>query len=434
MDPIKRAEDCVDSVVAAGVGDETRPRRRADKDGLHKRRGFWHYRLKVAGRWQEVSTRTKSYTEARKTRQKALQDQEAGLLPTDMAKWPFEKAAQVWLAGRESLIAVKSYQTEKERLTPLLKAFAGRKLADITADDIRGYQVARNKKVSPKTINLDCAVLRMILRMAKLWARVADDYKPLPKSKRGPGRALSQDQEKRLFGAASSKPDWQVAYCAALVAANTTARSCEIRGLRLADIDLIERTMSVRRASTKTDAGCRTIPLNESATWALARLLERARLLGATEREHYLLPAFRYKHTQEGKDVAGRGYDPARPMNGWRTAWRKLVLETARRAGREAAREALDSRRGLRAAITAWKRAATPFRGLRFHDLRHHCITRLAEAGVPEQTLMAIAGHVSREMLEHYSHIRMNAKREAVAAIDSQKAPAQAQGAPLRAN
>jgi hypothetical protein len=31
---------------------------------------------------------------------------------------------------------------------------------------------------------------------------------------------------------------------------------------------------------------------------------------------------------------------------------------------------------------------------------------------------MAIAGHVSREMLEHYSHVRMQAKREAVAALD----------------
>jgi len=30
---------------------------------------------------------------------------------------------------------------------------------------------------------------------------------------------------------------------------------------------------------------------------------------------------------------------------------------------------------------------------------------------------MAIAGHVSRKMLEHYSHIRMDAKRRAVAAI-----------------
>ena len=43
----------------------------------------------------------------------------------------------------------------------------------------------------------------------------------------------------------------------------------------------------------------------------------------------------------------------------------------------------------------------------------------LAEKGVPEQTLMAIAGHLSRQMLEHYSHVRMQAKREAVKAIDS---------------
>jgi hypothetical protein len=30
---------------------------------------------------------------------------------------------------------------------------------------------------------------------------------------------------------------------------------------------------------------------------------------------------------------------------------------------------------------------------------------------------MAIAGHVSRRMIEHYSHIRMEAKRAAVEAI-----------------
>ena len=34
---------------------------------------------------------------------------------------------------------------------------------------------------------------------------------------------------------------------------------------------------------------------------------------------------------------------------------------------------------------------------------------------------MAIAGHLSRQMLEHYSHVRMQAKREAVKAIDSFK-------------
>jgi integrase len=50
--------------------------------------------------------------------------------------------------------------------------------------------------------------------------------------------------------------------------------------------------------------------------------------------------------------------------------------------------------------------------GLRPHDLRHHAITKLAESSeASEQTIMSIAGHVSREMLEHYSHIRQEAKR-----------------------
>ena len=34
-------------------------------------------------------------------------------------------------------------------------------------------------------------------------------------------------------------------------------------------------------------------------------------------------------------------------------------------------------------------------------------------------TIMGIAGHVSRDMLEHYSHIRLDAKREALEGLDA---------------
>jgi hypothetical protein len=51
--------------------------------------------------------------------------------------------------------------------------------------------------------------------------------------------------------------------------------------------------------------------------------------------------------------------------------------------------------------------------------MRHHAITRLAESQASEQTIMSLAGHVSREMLEHYSHIRMEAKRRAVESLDN---------------
>jgi integrase len=353
-----------------------------DNDGLHKRRGIWHYELKICGRWRELSTGTTNYQEAKQARKKAEQDQDAGRLPNDFAKWPFSKAADHWLESRESRVAEKTYKTERELLNTLMKTFGDRKLAEITAGDIQFYQATRIQTVSPKTVNLECSVLRM----ARLWARMSEDYKPFPKCKSGPGRALSPEEEQRLFDVASSRPRWEAAYYAALLAANTTARKCEVRGLRLSDVNLLNKTISVRRSTTKTDAGTRTIPLNETASRAVARLLGRASMLGASEPDHYLFPAFRFKHTRDAS-AAGAGFDPTRPMQTWRTAWRKLT----------------------RAAGLA---------GFRFHDLRHHCITRLAEAGTPEQTLMAIAGHISREMLEHYSHIRMQAKRTAVAALD----------------
>jgi Phage integrase family len=48
------------------------------------------------------------------------------------------------------------------------------------------------------------------------------------------------------------------------------------------------------------------------------------------------------------------------------------------------------------------------------HDLRHTVATRMAEDGVPEGTMLALLGHMSRAMLERYSHVRMAAKRTAV--------------------
>lgn len=106
-------------------------------------------------------------------------------------------------------------------------------------------------------------------------------------------------------------------------------------------------------------------------------------------------PRFLFKVTKTA--ARGTGYDPARHQKTWRTAWRSLVRATAKLAGED----------------------GVAFRGLRFHDLRHTSITCLAESGASDQTIMSIAGHLDRSMLEHYSHIRMDAKRKAVEAIRS---------------
>jgi integrase len=85
---------------------------------------------------------------------------------------------------------------------------------------------------------------------------------------------------------------------------------------------------------------------------------------------------------------------------------------------KKAASAVLKAKGGFREARGAWKKAAAPFCRLRFHDLRHQAITELAEAGAADATMMALAGHMSREMPEHYSHVRMDAKRVALEKLE----------------
>jgi len=70
----------------------------------------------------------------------------------------------------------------------------------------------------------------------------------------------------------------------------------------------------------------------------------------------------------------------------------------------------------------------------RWHDSRHTFITDLAESGeASDETIRDIAGHVSKQMLKHYSHIRMEAKRRAVDSltVKVKKAAAGAENQPV---
>ena len=133
-------------------------------------------------------------------------------------------------------------------------------------------------------------------------------------------------------------------------------------------------------------SGERTGPLTDVSCSVLARLRTRAESFGSVELSHYGFAAFVPKFTFSGKKVIGYNvteFDPTKHVNSWRSAWRTLT-----------------------------KKAGLP--GFRFHDLRHCAITQLAESGASDSTIMAIAGHVSRRMLERYSHVRMEAKRKAM--------------------
>jgi integrase len=154
----------------------------------------------------------------------------------------------------------------------------------------------------------------------------------------------------------------------------TGLRSGEALSLRWRQVNLFDRTVTVGRAKTSSGTG-RVIPINDD----LAKLLASHRAwfverFGDPQPDQCLFPFGSPQPTEPDKPVTdiSSGWDLVRSLSGV---------------------------------------------SCRLHDLRHTFCTRLAEAGVPESTMLALMGHMSRAMLERYSHIRMTAKREALAAI-----------------
>jgi len=276
----------------------------------------------------------------------------------------------------------------------------------ISTDDVLQYVACRKQDgISNATINRERDLLRGVLVKAQRWHVLdTEDLRPL-KVESGTGKALSLAEKLRLLKTAELKPEWQIARLATFLALNTTMRAGEIRGLRWTDVDLLNKSLTIRRS--KTEAGKRVIPLNAEAWAAVIELRERSKRLFSCEPEAawYVFP-----HA-EGL----RNPDPTKPMSGWRTAWRNLTrLIECPACGQKQQPAAICSSEQCKADIHEVK---SPTAGLRFHDLRHHAITELAEGQASEQTIRSIAGHVSQRMLEHYSHIRLDAKRIALDAL-----------------
>jgi integrase len=192
------------------------------------------------------------------------------------------------------------------------------------------------------------------------------------------GQALSPEQEQRLLDTAASNKRWAMGSSMIRIALLTGMRIGEITGLSWCQVDLEGRVLTVGRAKTAAGTG-RQIPMNGD----LYRLLtEHAAWFGGKFGEpkpgHYLFPFGSPAPT-----------DPTKPTTTLKTVWGTI---------REEAKV-----------------------DCRLHDLRHTAATKMAEAGTPETTMLALMGHMSRKMLERYSHIRMAAKRTAVESLAAPK-------------
>jgi integrase len=104
-------------------------------------------------------------------------------------------------------------------------------------------------------------------------------------------RALTPEEQRRWLDAARSSPRWDVVYWYSLLAFDTCMSTNEIRALRLGDVNLQQRVLTVPVEGSKNFHRHRSIPIvSDGALWAVDSLLRRARELGAREPQHYLFP------------------------------------------------------------------------------------------------------------------------------------------------
>jgi integrase len=156
--------------------------------------------------------------------------------------------------------------------------------------------------------------------------------------------------------------------------------------LQWRQIDLLEGTLMVGKSKTTGGEG-RVIPLSQGA---LRCLEEWRREFPEAKPGHYVFPSERYGLAGEDGYMNGKAVPysvrPDVPIGSWKTAW------TVARAASSVS--------------------------CRWHDLRHTFVSRMAEGQASDTTITALAGWMSKKMMERYSHTRNEAKRQAIAVLD----------------
>jgi integrase len=360
---------------------------------LYQRGKTWWYEFEFRGqRIRESShSRTKSIAERiERERRRQLELGSAGL-KEHRSPQMFSVASKRYLETSKAHWSPKTLEMESLNVNRLVPHFGRMLLMDIDADSIARYQSSRQKDVGHRTINLEVCTLRAILRKNRLWANIQPDVKML-RTRSDIGRALSADEVHRLL-VACKKSRSRSLYPAVLLSLHTGLRNAELRLLRWRQIDLLERPIIVGKSKTAAGEG-RTVPLSNIAFEALQ---EWRRQFPDAQPAHFVFPTERYgldgeEGYLEGKRAASET-DPTKHIGSWKTAW-----------------------------TNARKDAKVQ---CRWHDMRHTFVSKMAESQASDATIMSLAGHVSRKMMERYSHTRAEAKRAAIAVLDVKQELAQ---------
>lgn len=275
---------------------------------------------------------------------------------------------------------------------------------DVELTEIRPLQVQQwvrtlEQSLAPATV----ASCHQLLS-GMLAAAVRDGLLPsnpcqhtrLPKAPRGREVYLTREQVDRLADAAPSARDRLLI----LLLAYTGLRWGEASGLRISELDLLRRRLTVLRVETryggkeypKSDAGRRLVPLPRFLVDEIAAYL-------AIPREG----TPRSSHTRTSSASLGRTdkAQPGRSTSDTTASVDRSALLFTTRDGQPLK----DQHWRRRAFNTARAKAGLDGTGVRPHDLRHSYASFLAQAGVSLEKIRVVLGHDDVRTSRRYAHL-----------------------------
>jgi integrase len=275
---------------------------------------------------------------------------------------------------------LRSWRAPQAFLKTLIENFGGKRVGDITHDDIEQFKLTRLRlptrrgtQRSIASVNRELELMRAVMRFASRQGYIQrspfETGAPLisKSDEVRRERVLTHDEESRLLAACTNRR----AHLRPLLvcALDTGMRRGELFKLRWRDVDLYSREMTITAMNSKT---------------------ARARIVGMTPRVY------------EALDVL-RQYAPADVeclVFGITDTMKKSFAAACHAAG-----------------INAF----------RFHDCRHTAITRWIQAGVASMEVMKLSGHTQMNTFARYINPNTRSVRQASDALAAFNAQSSAQ-------
>jgi integrase len=259
-------------------------------------------------------------------------------------------------------------------------AFLGRRadlnIAAITSKDISDFRDRRQSfGLAPATVNLDITILSSAFNSAWKQGHVSVNpcaaIEPL-KDKPQRKHVFSPEQVSAIVKTAQG--DWKGLV---LIAFYTGARLGDCANLRWKDIDLVSEIKTIRFQPRKGGGEVVTVIHPELEDYLLA--------LATPESDEAFL---------------------------FQTLAQRLVSPLSKHFRKIMEQAHIEQR-----AIRERNKSGRSVNALSFHSLRHSFSSILANAGIPEELRMALTGHTTRAVHQHYTHHDLERMRAAVSLL-----------------